>query len=495
MNRPGKPRTLNGLWRMVRHKFAVELPYRVFTPGHSTPFAFLADAFFHPAADVAAWANRSGGKTLTASILAALEFLFTDNLQARVLAGSEDQATNLYDYWRNWCGGPLAGRVCGRVQRLRTRLAGGRMEILAASQRQVRGRKIQRLFEDELDEIDPDIDAAAVGMIDSRGDRPGRTVYTSTWHRADGAMSRLVAGSPESGVRLHKWNLWESIRRCPVERHEGGSGCEKCALEPACRAKAREFHADPQWPTGIAAEANGLYAIDDAIKAYRKIGSAAWDAEFLCRRPSVEGLVYPEFDELAHRCDDPPPPRGLKVFRSIDWGCGVFVCLWIGEDADGVAYVLDTYRAEHGTLAQHAEYINAHRLSRRGEIDRTFCDPSGRARSDQTGRSNIEMFRDRGIRCEYALSQRLRSVAAGIGIVRAALAPAAGPPKLYYVPSDSNRIFVKAMHSYRNRRVNGVWTDRPQDPQEFEHIPDALRYFFVDRRPSEKIAVVPYGAS
>ncbi|GAG23809.1 unnamed protein product, partial [marine sediment metagenome] len=129
---------------MVCHHFGVNLPYRPFTPGHSTPLAFLADAFFHPTADVAAWANRSGGKTLTASILAALEFLFTDNLQARVLAGSEDQATNLYEYWQNWCDGPLAARVCGQVQRRRTRVSGGRMEILAASQRQVRGRKIQR---------------------------------------------------------------------------------------------------------------------------------------------------------------------------------------------------------------------------------------------------------------------------------------------------------------------------------------------------------------
>ena len=32
---------------------------------------------------------------------------------------------------------------------------------------------------------------------------------------------------------------------------------------------------------GIAAEAHGLYAIDGAVKAYRKIGRAAWDAEFL----------------------------------------------------------------------------------------------------------------------------------------------------------------------------------------------------------------------
>jgi len=98
-----RPGTNFSLHLFVRERFGVLLRARAFTPGHSTPFAFPADAFFDPAADVAAWANRSGGKTLTASILAALEFLFGDNLQARVLAGSEDQATNLCEYWRNRC--------------------------------------------------------------------------------------------------------------------------------------------------------------------------------------------------------------------------------------------------------------------------------------------------------------------------------------------------------------------------------------------------------
>ena len=52
------------------------------------------------------------------------------------------------------------------------------------------------------------------------------------------------------------------------------------------------------------------------------------------------------------------------------------------------------------------------------------------------------------------------------------------------------------MQSYRNRRVNGIWIDHPQDPQEFEHIPDALRYFFVNRSRRQKgIEVVRFGVS
>lgn len=486
-----RPATHNDLHLGIFTAFGVDLPRKAFSPGHSTPFRFLADAFFNRHKDVAAWSSRSGGKTLSASILAALEFLFCDGLQARVLSGSQDQAMNLYEYWRRWCRGPLASRLDGGVKRLLTNVGGGRFEILAASQKKVRGGKVHRLYEDEFDEIAPDIDSAAVGMIASNAAVPGRTVYTSTWHRADGAMNRLMEGCPENGVTLHKWNIWESIERCPIDRHYEGAGCDSCPLAAACRTKAREFHNDRNWPVGIAAEGGGFYSIEDAIKAYRKVSRRTWRAEFLCGRPSTEGAVYPEFDPLVHGIRREDLPAELKIYRAIDWGLGVFVCLWIGQDPQGRAYVLDTYRAEQGRLKQHAEYILAHKLQ---SVAATYCDPAGRSRNDQTGRSNVDEFRRWGIPCSCVTSPKLRNVHNGIGLVRAALGPADGAAKLRFVDTPGNKPFVKAMQGYRNRRVNGIWIDRPADPQEFEHIPDALRYFFVNRSKSKDVALVAYGA-
>ena len=483
--------TYRDLRLLIRSGFGLNLPSRAFTSGHSTPFGFVADAFFHPWKDVAAWSSRSGGKTLGASILAALEFLYCEGLQARVLSGSEAQALNLYEYWQRWCGGILANRLDGDVRRLTTHVGGGKFEILAASQKQVRGGKVHRLYEDEFDEIAPEIDSAAVGMIASSDDLPGRTVYTSTWHRSDGAMSRLIDACPENGVSLHKWNLWEAVERCSVGRHDEGKGCDICPFEPACRGKACEFHRDANWRVGIAAEGGGFYRIDDAIKAYRKVSERTWQAEFLCRRPSVEGSVYPEFDLLTHGCRVEDLPSDLKIYRAIDWGLGVFVCLWLGQDASGRVYLLDTYRAEYGKLKTHAEYILAHRFQR---VAATYCDPAGRSRSDQTGRSNVDEFRRWGIPCTCAMSARQRNVQNGISLVRGALAPADGEARLRFVACEGNRMFVQAMQGYHNRRVNGIWIDQPQDPQEYEHIPDALRYFFVNRSQSGNVDVIAYGA-
>ena len=51
------------------------------------------------------------------------------------------------------------------------------------------------------------------------------------------------------------------------------------------------------------------------------------------------------------------------------------------------------------------------------------------------------------------------------------------------------------MTSYNNRKVNSLWIDEPQDPQEFEHIPDALRYYFVNRQRSSGVTVLRMSAS
>jgi len=460
------PTDRRGLYGYICEHFGVRLPHRAFTAGHSTPLDFVRDCLLHPGDDIAAWSCRSGCKTLAASIVAAVEFAFNDGLQARVLAGSEDQAGNLYRYWQQWCGGFLAGRVKGAVHRAGTEVGGGRFEILAASQKRVRGPKVHRLFEDELDEIDPEIDTAAAGMIASAPGLPGCTRYMSTWHRVDGLMGRLIAGIPGNGVRLHKWNVWETIGRCPRERHQDGRGCRTCPLGPACLAKAREVHHDPDWPVGIAAEALGVYAVDDVTKSYLKVGAATWTAEYGCGRPSAEGLVYPEFDELGHRCERSPPE--LTMYRAIDWGFDCFVCLWLGVDKDDRVYLLDTYKARRATLPQHAEYIKGHRIK---SVRATYCDPAGRNTNDQTGKSDVEEFRRYGIDATYTLSPRAREVANGI------------------------RTFIRDIQDYRNRKVNDMYIDDPVEPQPAEHTMDALRYFFVNRMRPREIRRISLGAS
>lgn len=496
-----QPRTKSELWELIRALFNIELPWRAYATGHSSPFGFVADAFFHPEYDIAGWAPRSGGKTLGSSIIARLAYLFTEGLQCRVLSGSQDQANNLYEYWMTWAATIYPQQVSGKVNIHRTRINGGKFEILTASEKSVRGPKIQILFEDERDEIDYALTEAAQGMLAAKDGIPSRTIHASTWHRVGGSMGKLIAGCPDNGVRLHKWNLWECISQCGEERHEHGKNCGTCPLGIDCldarisysafgggdtkgetkgseklSAQAiQQGTAGCQATPGIAAEPFGIFAVEDAIKRYQKLSRETIDAEYLCKRPSPEGLVYPSFDPLKHKIDK--RPDDLTIYRSIDWGYNCFVCLWLGMDKAGTVYVLDTYRAETAKVATNAKFILEHSIK---NVRDTFCDPAGRNKADQTGRSSIDEFKSFGIHCRYRLDNRSRNVNNGIKLVRNYLNPAAGPPRLYYIDTPQNRVFATAMQSYINRKINDEWLDEPKDPQEYEHIPDALRYFFVN---------------
>ncbi len=496
-----KPTNNRELWQLIRAAFGIELPFRPYTAGHSSPFGFIADGFLNPGQDVAAWAPRSGGKTLGASILARLEYLFNHGLQSRVLSGSQDQANNLYEYWMNWAATIYPEQVVGKVNIHKTRINGGKFEILTASQKSVRGPKIQRLFEDERDEIDYSLTEAAQGMLAAKPGIPARTVHASTWHRVAGSMGKLIAECPDNGVRLHKWNLWECISQCGEERHDNGRNCPSCPLGADCLSARAAFicavgdsagdAASQDERVGIASERYGIFAVEDAIKRYQKLSRETIDAEYLCKRPSPEGLVYPSFDTATHLVEK--RPDDLKIYRSIDWGYNCFVCLWIGMDKDGTVYILDTYRAETAKVSTNAEYIRSHVIQ---NIRGTFCDPAGRNKNDQTGRSSIDEFNKAlECTCRYRLDQRSRNVNNGIKLVRNYLNPASGPPRLFVVDTPANKVFTIAMQSYVNRKVNDQWLDEPQDPQEYEHIPDALRYFFVNATQGPASFDVRVGAS
>ena len=146
--------------------------------------------------------------------------------------------------------------------------------------------------------------------------------------------------------------------------------------------------------------------------------------------------------------------------------------------------------AERAKLATHLAHIKAHRLQK---VKATYVDPSGRNKNDQTGRSNIQECEAAGIPCTYTLAQKLTTVQNGIQLIRADLNPASGPPRQYYADTPNNRTFVRAMQSYHNRKVNGIWIDEPQKPQDWDHTPDALRYFYANMQKSGGIGVARMG--
>ena len=141
-------------------------------------------------------------------------------------------------------------------------------------------------------------------------------------------------------------------------------------------------------------------------------------------------------------------------------------------------YIVDEYWVQGVTVAKAADEIKAR--DKGWPIEATFVDPAGRSRSDQTGFSDIDVFRSHGIPCRYVLGRFAQEVANGINMVRAALLPGTGEPRLFIAGACKET--TRAFESYELRKVNDEYIDEPVKPQACDHPMDAIRYYFVNRQ-------------
>ena len=125
------------------------------------------------------------------------------------------------------------------------------VEILAASPTSVRGPHVPSLKLDEVDEIDTDIRESAMGMCMGRkADRKkkrekldGSVIMTSTCHRVNGPMARLIEQAEAGAFPLYTMCAFEVLERCPEERSgpkldSGYAKCPECSL---ARRKCQGF--------------------------------------------------------------------------------------------------------------------------------------------------------------------------------------------------------------------------------------------------------------
>jgi hypothetical protein len=151
------------------------------------------------------------------------------------------------------------------------------------------------------------------------------------------------------------------------------------------------------------------------------------------------------------------------------------VCLWILRGDGDVAYVLDEYVQPMRTVDEHLPEIEGRPW---GKARRIACDPAGAARNEQTAMSNVQLLRARG----YVVKFRRSLIMDGLEMIRAALRPAAGEPRLFIHPRCKR--LIAALRGYRYAEGGG---EVPIKDGEHDHLIDALRYYYVNRASGEGV--------
>ncbi|MGB8225780.1 MAG: terminase family protein [Sedimentisphaerales bacterium] len=408
--------------------------------------------------DCVVWAGRGGGKTLLAAAATLLDCIFKPNCKVRILAGSELQAQRMYDYLLEFLRKGFEGFLAEPVHKNKCSFINGSdVEVLTQSAASVRGSHIQKLRCDEIELFDRQILEAAKFVTKSIDGIVGAMESLSTMHQPFGIMHELVGKASACGTPIFKWCVWEVIENCPADR-----SCSRCPLNNDCRGRARK--------------ASGYLKIDDCIAQMRRSSRAAFESEMLCLRPSLENVVFAEFEPDSHIAPLDYNPA-LPLYRAIDFGfVNPFVCLWIQVDAQGTVKIIDEYVKSRQTIDVHADEIKNRTPYSEEQVLATFCDPAGAGVNDVTGTSPVFQLRQAGIKLRYKRS----SILEGIELVRRSLRSGDGRSNLIISPRCGR--LIEAMQCYHYPQAGAE--ELPLKDGIYDHPIDALRYFFVNYQAS-----------
>jgi len=464
-----RPKTMQDLKNYVKVFLGIDVPNRKICDEHNSPMDYLWHCFSADFPDLRAtshgpratnnadaivWANRTGGKTQLAAVATLLDCIFKPNCSVRILGGSGEQSARMYEYLTGFLRNGYENFLAGPALKFGCHFANGSsVEVLTQSPTSVRGQHTQKLRCDEVELFDEDVFAAAKFTTHSTINLVAAMELISTMHRPYGLMQKVVSSAPQFNTPLFKWCVWEVVEKC------NDRTCSQCPLWTDCQGKAKH--------------AGGYLKIDDCITQMHRASRAGWESEMLCKRPSLENVVFDQFDPSVHVQPIDYDPN-LPLYRSLDFGfVNPFVCLWIQVDSAGLVRVIDEYIRSRATIDVHAAEIKSRMPGGEERIAATFCDPAGAGVNDVTGTSVVRELRELGIATRF----RRSGILDGIELIRRAIRSGDGQSSLVISPKCWR--LIEALQCYHYPDAAAA-SELPLKDGLYDHPIDALRYFFVN---------------
>jgi hypothetical protein len=230
-------------------------------------------------------ANRSGGKTFAFAIIALLNTLANDNCESANLGAIQAQAQRCYRYMRQFIkrAPVFHGFVNGDPKMERTDfINGSSTEVLTATITGVNSPHPQKLIMDEIELIPWPILQEAFSMVQSKGEVRGTTVLGSTRKFAVGPMQRLI--DEGRNIKLFSWCIWEAMKALPKD-------------DVQLMERIRTEMADVLPKDWESLEFDGYYDWEDVLEKWATLDREIWDAQWECKKPDSQGLIYSNFDD------------------------------------------------------------------------------------------------------------------------------------------------------------------------------------------------------
>ena len=289
-------------------------------------------------------AGRGSGKTLGMAI-AELMVLMHDHRDVVHVGAIQNQAERCYAYQKNFLYNkklkplvmpqdiPEDQRIAEKLNMSKSmfNLNGEKitLEVLPCTLKACNGPHVPLVVVDEIDTVSGEGVKAfkeISGMLDSKGGKKALRVGISTRKSRYGLMNRQIENALEEGRTVRRWTALEFSERCTDERsgtkeinlyvnqekmevlteveygkrekskqkefiqHKALEGCAKCPLFSICLTDAKkQISTSPM-----------LKPLDEMIQKVRAEGADWALAQLMNLKPSVEGIIFREFEERIH---------------------------------------------------------------------------------------------------------------------------------------------------------------------------------------------------
>lgn len=280
-------------------------------------------------------------------------------------------------------------------------------------------------------------------------------IYTYLISRLRGTMSypRSVKSSTNPGGVGHTWVKERFIAIGPpnqVHHFETGT---RIFIPSKVEDNWVLMKKDPSYLTR-------LENLDDKNKRALRYGE--WDIE--------DGFYFEEFKRDVHICKPFEIPSEWRRYRAIDYGLDCFAVLWIAVNSVGECFVYREFASPNMIISNAAK--KAEELSEGEEIRTTYAPPDLWGRSQESGKSRADLFRNGGLKMIKSDNNRV----SGWACIKEMLKPNENGEVKLHVFSTCTEL-IKCITSIQIDDKNP--DDCATEPHDITHLPDALRYFAV----------------
>jgi hypothetical protein len=199
------------------------------------------------------------------------------------------------------------------------------------------------------------------------------------------------------------------------------------------------------------------------------------DAEFT----SLSGLVLYAWDPNTHIVDPFEVPRHWPKFRALDPGYTVdpAACLFAATDELGNVFIFDEYYETGRVIREQAATIISRGYPH--QFEWTVIDPSAARRTEDSGRSHVDLFAEAGLYCQEGPRSRRET---GVEAVQGYLRP--DPEHFHPITGHDNapRLYVfRTCKNFIDEISGWTYDNRGKPREKNDHLMDALRYLILKR--------------